>query len=233
MKKFKPFKGEMEMILMLNIRKNKTNKNNGGNVIKKGASSIKNWFSTNLEDAKKQVVGKLIINVLFCVISSIAIFFLFSPVQELKSAYNEKNTQVELLANFEEGSDEYVAQKAKADEATDIYVRVKRDYKSNENPIIKAYAENNTNDVLVGVVAFLLAVPFISIVIMLFKDIKLFAFAVLQIVIVAPVTFVARVIKAIVEEIASIHAEKKSAKKVAKHSENNVKPQLIDVVLSR
>ena len=218
---------------MLNIRKNKTNKNNGGNVIKKGASSIKNWFSTNLEDAKKQVVGKLIINVLFCVISAIAIFFLFSPVQELKSAYNEKNTQVELLANFEEGSDEYVAQKAKADEATDIYVRVKRDYKSNENPIIKVYAENNTNDVFVGVVAFLLAVPFISIVIMLFKDIKLFAFAVLQIVIVAPVTFVARVIKAIVEEIASIHAEKKSAKKVAKHSENNVKPQLIDVVVSR
>ena len=200
---------------MLKIRKNnKNNKNNGGNVIKKGASSIKNWFSTNLEDAKKQVVGKLIINVLFCVISAIAIFFLFSPVQELKSAYNEKNSQVELLANFEEGSDEYVAQKAKADEATDIYVKVKRDYKNNENPIIKAYAENNTNDVLVGVVAFLLAVPFISIVIMLFKDIKLFVFAVLQIVIVTPVTFVARVIKAIFAEIASIHAEKKASKKL-------------------
>ena len=219
---------------MLKIRKNnKNNKNNGGNVIKKGASSIKNWFSTNLEDANKQVVGKLIINVLFCVISAIAIFFLFSPVQELKSAYNEKNSQVELLANFEEGSDEYVAQKAKADEATDIYVKVKRDYKNNENPIIKAYAENNTNDVLVGVVAFLLAVPFISIVIMLFKDIKLFVFAVLQIIIVTPVTFVARVIKAIFAEIASIHAEKKASKKVAKHSENNVKPQLIDVVVSR
>ena len=217
---------------MLKIRKN--NKNNGGNVIKKGASSIKNWFSTNLEDAKKQVVGKLIINVLFCVISAIAIFFLFSPVQELKSAYNEKNSQVELLANFEEGSDEYVAQKAKADEATDIYVKVKRDYKNNENPIIKAYAENNTNDVLVGVVAFLLAVPFISIVIMLFKDIKLFVFAVLQIVIVTPVTFVARVIKAIFAEIASIHAEKKASKKIAKHSENNnVNPKLIDVVVSR
>lgn len=220
---------------MLKIRKNnKNNKNNGGNVIKKGASSIKNWFSTNLEDAKKQVVGKLIINVLFCVISAIAIFFLFSPVQELKSAYNEKNSQVELLANFEEGSDEYVAQKAKADEATDIYVKVKRDYKNNENPIIKAYAENNTNDVLVGVVAFLLAVPFISIVIMLFKDIKLFVFAVLQIVIVTPVTFVARVIKAIFAEIASIHAEKKASKKIAKHSENNnVNPKLIDVVVSR
>ena len=209
---------------MLKIRKNnKNNKNNGGNVIKKGASSIKNWFSTNLEDAKKQVVGKLIINVLFCVISAIAIFFLFSPVQELKSAYNEKNSQVELLA-----------QKAKADEATDIYVKVKRDYKNNENPIIKAYAENNTNDVLVGVVAFLLAVPFISIVIMLFKDIKLFVFAVLQIVIVTPVTFVARVIKAIFAEIASIHAEKKASKKIAKHSENNnVNPKLIDVVVSR
>ena len=195
---------------MLKIRKNnKNNKNNGGNVIKKGASSIKNWFSTNLEDAKKQVVGKLIINVLFCVISAIAIFFLFSPVQELKSAYNEKNSQVELLANFEEGSDEYVAQKAKADEATDIYV-------------------------IVGVVAFLLAVPFISIVIMLFKDIKLFVFAVLQIVIVTPVTFVARVIKAIFAEIASIHAEKKASKKIAKHSENNnVNPKLIDVVVSR
>ena len=220
---------------MLKIRKNnKNNKNNGGNVIKKGASSIKNWFSTNLEDAKKQVVGNLIINVLFCVISAIAIFFLFSPVQELKSAYNEKNSQVELLANFEEGSDEYVAQKAKADEATDIYVKVKRDYKNNENPIIKAYAENNTNDVLVGVVAFLLAVPFISIVIMLFKDIKLFVFAVLQIVIVTPVTFVARVIKAIFAEIASIHAEKKASKKIAKHSENNnVNPKLIDVVVSR
>ena len=220
---------------MLKIRKNnKNNKNNGGNVIKKGASSIKNWFSTNLEDAKKQVVGKLIINVLFCVISAIAIFFLFSPVQELKSAYNEKNSQVELLANFEEGSDEYVAQKAKADEATDIYVKVKRDYKNNENPIIKAYAENNTNDVLVGVVAFLLAVPFISIVIMLFKDIKLFVFAVLQIIIVTPVTFVARVIKAIFAEIASIHAEKKASKKIAKHSENNnVNPKLIDVVVSR
>ena len=220
---------------MLKIRKNnKNNKNNGGNVIKKGASSIKNWFSTNLEDAKKQVVGKLIINVLFCVISAIAIFFLFSPVQELKSAYNEKNSQVELLANFEEGSDEYVAQKAKADEATDIYVKVKRDYKNNENPIIKAYAENNTNDVLVGVVAFLLAVPFISIVIMLFKDIKLFVFAVLQIVIVTPVTFVARVIKAIFAEIASIHAEKKASKKIAKHSKNNnVNPKLIDVVVSR
>ncbi len=220
---------------MLKIRKNnKNSKNNGGNVITRGASSIKNWFSTNLEDAKKQVVGKLIINVLFCVISAIAIFFLFSPVQELKSAYNEKNNAVEILTNYEVGSEEYLAQKAKVDEATEIYVKVKSDYKKNENPIIKAYAENNTNDVLVGVVAFLLAVPFISIVIMLFKDIKLFVFAVLQIVIVTPVTFVARVIKAIFAEIASIHAEKKASKKIAKHSENNnVNPKLIDVVVSR
>lgn len=219
---------------MLKIRKNnKNSKNNGGNVITRGASSIKNWFSTNLEDAKKQVVGKLIINVLFCVISAIAIFFLFSPVQELKSAYNEKNNAVEILTNYEVGSEEYLAQKAKVDEATEIYVKVKSDYKKNENPIISAYANNSTNDILVGVVSFILAVPFISIVIMLFKDIKLFVFAVLQIIIVTPVTFVARVIKAIFAEIASIHAEKKASKKVAKHSENNVKPQLIDVVVSR
>lgn len=212
------------------MKKEKNMKRNG-NVITRGAKSIKTWFGENLTEAKEKLVGKLIINTLFCVISAIAIFFLLAPAQELKSAYNEKNNAVEILTNYEVGSEEYLAQKAKVDEATEIYVKVKSDYKKNENPIISAYANNSTNDILVGVVSFILAVPFISIVIMLFKDIKMFLFAVMQIVIVAPVSFVTKIVKAIIGEVAAIHAEKKQNKRVAKHSENNVKPQLIDVVV--
>lgn len=204
----------------------KMNKNNNkkGNFMTRGASKIANWFSNNIKEAKETTL-KLFIALLFCIISGIGAYFLVTPAKEIRVANTQMITEINKINEFAKDSEERTAQEAKAQEAITMYTTVRDTYQNDSNGIIKAYA-NVENDFLKGLIAFVMAIPFISIVVLLFKDVKKFIFAVVNLVIVIPMTAIIKVIAAIVSEIAAIHSEKKANKKEAKHSHN---PRKIEV----
>ena len=198
----------------MEINKNKRIKK--GNVFTRTGSSIKNWFSNNIKEAKETTL-KLFIALLFCTISGIGAYFLVTPAQEIRVANTQMITEINKINEFAKDSEERKAQEAKASEAITMYTTVRDTYQNDDNGIIKVYAQVE-NDFLKGLIAFVMAIPFISIVVLLFKDVKKFMFAVINLLIVIPMTAVIKVIATIVSEIAAIHAEKKATKKEAKHS---------------
>jgi hypothetical protein len=192
--------------------------NKRGNLFTRTGSSVKNWFSNNIKEAKETTL-KLFIALLFCTISGIGAYFLVTPAQEIRVANTQMITEINKINEFAKDSEERKAQEAKASEAITMYTTVRDTYQNDDNGIIKAYAQVE-NDFLKGLIAFVMAIPFISIVVLLFKDVKKFVFAVINLLIVIPMTAVIKVIVAIVSEIVAIHKEKKASKKqIAKHSE--------------
>ena len=192
--------------------------NKRGNILTRTGSSIKNWFSNNIADAKETTL-KLFIALLFCVISGIGAYFLVTPAKEIRVANTQMIQEINKINDFALDSEERTAQQAKVQEAITMYTTVRDTYQNDSNGIIKAYAQVE-NDFLKGLIAFVMAIPFISIVVLLFKDVKKFMFAVINLLIVIPMTAVIKVIVAIVSEIVAIHKEKKASKKqIAKHSE--------------
>lgn len=198
--------------------------NKRGNILTRTGSSIKNWFSNNIADAKETTL-KLFIALLFCVISGIGAYFLVTPAKEIRVANTQMIQEINKINDFALDSEERTAQQAKAQEAITMYTTVRDTYQNDSNGIIKAYAQVE-NDFLKGLIAFVMAIPFISIVVLLFKDVKKFVFAVINLAIVIPMTFIVKVIATIVGEIVAIISEKKAAKKQAKHSQN---PRKIEV----
>ena len=196
----------------------KMNKKNTkkGNIITRGATRLANWFSNSIKEAKETTL-KLFIALLFCVISGIGAYFLVTPAQEIRVANTQMISEINKINEFAKDSEERKAQEAKAQEAITMYTTVRDTYQNDDNGIIKVYAQVE-NDFLKGLIAFVMAIPFISIVVLLFKDVKKFMFAVINLLIVIPMTAVIKVIATIVSEIAAIHAEKKATKKEAKHS---------------
>lgn len=194
------------------------------NFVKRGTRSIKNWFSNNIADAKETTL-KLFIALLFCVISGIGAYFLVTPAKEIRVANTQMIQEINKINDFALESEERTAQQAKAQEAITMYTTVRDTYKGDDNAIIKAYA-NVENDFIKGLIAFVMAIPFMSIVVLLFKDIKKFIFAVINLLIVIPMTFIVKVIATIVGELVAIISEKKAAKKQAKHSNS---PRKIEV----
>ena len=194
----------------------KIKRNKKGNILTRTGSSIKNWFSNNIADAKETTL-KLFIAILFCVISGIGAYFLVTPAKEIRVANTQMIQEINKINDFAAESEERTAQQAKAQEAITMYTTVRDTYKGDDNAIIKAYA-NVENDFIKGLIAFVMAIPFMSIVVLLFKDIKKFIFAVINLTIVIPMTFIVKVIATIICEIVAIHAEKKANKKEAKHS---------------
>lgn len=201
----------------------KMNKKNNkkGNIITRGANRLANWFSNNIADAKETTL-KLFIALLFCVISGIGAYFLVTPAKEIRVANTQMFQEINKINDFALDSEERAAQQAKAQEAITMYTTVRDTYKGDDNAIIKAYA-NVENDFIKGLIAFVMAIPFISIVVLLFKDVKKFVFAVISLAIVIPMTFIVKVIATIVGELVAIISEKKAAKKQAKHSQNSRK----------
>ena len=196
--------------------KNINKKNKKGNFITRGANKLANWFSNNIKGAKETTL-KLFIALLFCTISGIGAYFLVTPAQEIRVANTQMITEINKINEFAKDSEERKAQEAKAQEAITMYTTVRDTYQNDSNGIIKAYAQVE-NDFLKGLIAFIMAIPFISIVVLLFKDVKKFMFAVINLIIVIPMTFIVKVIATIICEIVAIHAEKKANKKEAKHS---------------
>ena len=194
----------------------KIKRNKKGNILTRTGSSIKNWFSNNIADAKETTL-KLFIAILFCVISGIGAYFLVTPAKEIRVANTQMIQEINKINDFAKESEERKAQEAKAQEAITMYTTVRDTYQNDDNGIIKAYAQIE-NDFLKGLIAFVMAIPFISIAVLIFKDIKKFIFAVINLAIVIPMTFIVKVIATIVGELVSIISEKKAAKKEAKHS---------------
>ena len=159
----------------------------------------------------------MFIALLFCTISGIGAYFLVTPAQEIRVANTQMITEINKINEFAKDSEERKAQEAKASEAITMYTTVRDTYQNDDNGIIKAYAQIE-NDFLKGLIAFVMAIPFISIAVLIFKDIKKFIFAVINLAIVIPMTFIVKVIATIVGELVSIISEKKAAKKEAKHS---------------
>lgn len=192
--------------------------NKRGNIFTRTGSSVKNWFSNNIADAKETTL-KLFIAILFCIISGIGAYFLVTPAKEIRVANTQMISEINKINDFAKDSEERKAQETKATEAITMYTTVRDTYQNDSNGIIKAYAQVE-NNFLKGLIAFVMAIPFISIVVLLFKNIKKFVFAVINLLIVIPMTAVIKVIVAIVSEIVAIHKEKKASKKqIAKHSE--------------
>lgn len=198
--------------------------NKRGNILTRTGSSIKNWFSNNIADAKETTL-KLFIALLFCVISGIGAYFLVTPAKEIRVANTQMIQEINKINDFALDSEERTAQQAKAQEAITMYTTVRDTYQNDSNGIIKAYAQVE-NDFLKGLIAFVMAIPFISIVVLLFKDVKKFVLAVIYLAIVIPMTFIVKVIATIVGELVAIISEKKAAKKQAKHSQS---PRKIEV----
>lgn len=198
--------------------------NKRGNILTRTGSSIKNWFSNNIADAKETTL-KLFIALLFCVISGIGAYFLVTPAKEIRVANTQMIQEINKINDFALDSEERTAQQAKVQEAITMYTTVRDTYQNDSNGIIKAYAQVE-NDFLKGLIAFVMAIPFISIVVLLFKDVKKFVLAVIYLAIVIPMTFIVKVIATIVGELVAIISEKKAAKKQAKHSQS---PRKIEV----
>lgn len=193
--------------------------NKRGNILTRTGSSIKNWFSNNIADAKETTL-KLFIALLFCVISGIGAYFLVTPAKEIRVANTQMIQEINKINDFALDSEERTAQQAKAQEAITMYTTVRDTYQNDSNGIIKAYAQVE-NDFLKGLIAFVMAIPFISIVVLLFKDVKKFVLAVIYLAIVIPMTFIVKVIATIVGELVAIISEKQ-----AKHSQS---PRKIEV----
>lgn len=204
-----------------NIKRKREKK---GNFVTRGASSIKNWFSNSIKEARETTL-KLFIALLFCVISGIGAYFLVTPAKEIRVANTQMIQEINKINDFALASEERTAQQAKAQEAITMYTTVRDTYQNDDNGIIKAYSQVE-NDFLKGLIAFVMAIPFMSIVVLILKDIKKFIFAVINLAIVIPMTFIVKVIATIVGELVAIISEKKAAKKEAKHSNSPRKIQV-------
>ena len=165
-------------------------------------------FKINTDNAKKATT-RLFIMILFSIIMGILAFYLMSPAKEI---YNSRNAQIkESLNVYDYSGDEREKQKQKADEADNLYGTIIDTYKTNDNPIIEAYANIPSdftitfNVVEVGI-AFLMFLPFFAILLMFLGNPKNFLFAIINMVIVIP-------FNTIIDWFNSFREDKKSSKK--------------------
>lgn len=149
-------------------------------------SRTKKRFLSSSERAKKATIV-LFIMILLGVISSIFAFYLVQPAKELYVAESSFIKETKAIYDFDAESQERATQQQKAEEALTTYGKVVDEYKASENAVISGYAGIHSNFIKI-IIAALIVLPFLAIGLMFLGSPINFIFAVINLIIVVPIT---------------------------------------------
>lgn len=196
-------------------------KNNNVEVKEKKENIFKRvgrFLKKKSEEAKKATL-LLFVMILLAIITGIFGLYLYSPAKEISVAESTFVSETQKVFDYEKDSEERASQQSKAEEAYATYAEVMDEYNSSDNPVVSGYAGIHSSFLKIAIwIAIIL--PFLAIAIMFIGQPVNFLFAIINMVIVVPVT-------AIVYLFNSLRTEKKVDKKSTRHSTS---PRKIEVV---
>lgn len=171
------------------------------------------------EDARKATL-LLFVMILLSIITGIFGAYLYSPAKEISVAESTFVSETQKVFDYEKDSEERASQQSKAEEAYATYAEVMDEYNSSDNPVVSGYAGIHSSFLKIAIwIAIIL--PFLAIAIMFIGQPVNFLFAIINMVIVVPVT-------AIVYLFNSLRTEKKVDKKPTR-SNRSTSPRKIEV----
>ena len=180
---------------------------------------VANFLKKKSEEAKKATL-LLFVMILLAIITGIFGLYLYSPAKEISVAESTFVSETQKVFDYEKDSEERASQQSKAEEAYATYAEVMDEYNSSDNPVVSGYAGIHSSFLKIAIwIAIIL--PFLAIAIMFIGQPVNFLFAIINMVIVVPVT-------AIVYLFNSLRTEKKVDKKPTR-SNRSTSPRKIEV----
>ena len=201
---------------MAKVKNNVEVKEKKENIFKR----VGRFLKKKSEEAKKATL-LLFVMILLAIITGIFGLYLYSPAKEISVAESTFVSETQKVFDYEKDSEERASQQSKAEEAYATYAEVMDEYNSSDNPVVSGYAGIHSSFLKIAIwIAIIL--PFLAIAIMFIGQPVNFLFAIINMVIVVPVT-------AIVYLFNSLRTEKKVDKKPTR-SNRSTSPRKIEVV---
>ena len=200
---------------MAKVKNNVEVKEKKENIFKR----VGRFLKKKSEEAKKATL-LLFVMILLAIITGIFGLYLYSPAKEISVAESTFVSETQKVFDYEKDSEERASQQSKAEEAYATYAEVMDEYNSSDNPVVSGYAGIHSSFLKIAIwIAIIL--PFLAIAIMFIGQPVNFLFAIINMVIVVPVT-------AIVYLFNSLRTEKKVDKKPTR-SNRSTSPRKIEV----
>lgn len=152
-------------------------------------------FKRNCRNAEDFAI-KLSMVVLVCVITGICGYYLYTPAREIYYSEKALVRETEKISDYAKESEEREIQEDEAKKAKETYTNIMYTYKNDSNVLVAKYASINSN--FIKFLIFLaIILPYVEVVWMFFSNIKGFIFALIDIIIIAPLRAAVHLYKAL------------------------------------